>query len=113
MKNEQEKRNEGSLFKKTNEYKGKHTQRKAGIWKTVILQKARGESGQKARHALGTRYSIQKAIAAVNFIGKGNILSGQDGKSPFLNIVGIVSSTTLHCVLGTYVLKKNWCIRGH
>lgn len=54
MKNEQKKRNEGSVFKEASEYKGKHIQRKGGIWKTVILKKSRGESGQKVRHALGT-----------------------------------------------------------
>lgn len=82
MKNEQEKKNKGSVFKKVHEYKGKHIQRKRRIWKTVILKKSRGESGQKVRHALQT-YSIQKGIAAVKCIGKSNILIGKDGKILF------------------------------
>lgn len=82
MKNEQEKRNKGSVFKKAHEYKGKHIQRKRGIWKTIILKKSRGDSGQKVRHALQT-YSIQKRIAAVKCIGKSNILFEKDGKVLF------------------------------
>lgn len=54
MKNEQEKRNQGSVFRQAYEYKGKHIQWKVGIWKPVILEESRGESGQKHRCALET-----------------------------------------------------------